>query len=81
VGEGETDPFDGPTENGCFEVFRFRKLATPEDGGRVDDTQTPVEFSTWDIVIHALPGGRWDGRVRERKKECVARYEHVGNTQ
>jgi hypothetical protein len=74
VGERERDPFDGATENGCFEVFRLRKHATLEDGGRVD-TQTPVEFSTWDIVIHALSGGRWDGWVRERSI-CVARYEH-----
>ena len=83
--EGETDPFYGPTEDGCFEVFRLCKLATREDSDRVDDAQTPVEFSTWDIVIHALSGDCWDGWVRERTEAyaggCVMRYEHVGNTQ
>ena len=50
----ETDPFDGPAEDGCFEVFRLCELATLEDSDRVDDAQTAVEFSTWDVVVHAL---------------------------
>ena len=50
----ETDPFDGPAEEGCLEVFRLCKLATLENSDRVDDTQTPVEFSTGNIVVNAL---------------------------
>jgi hypothetical protein len=68
VGEGEADPFDGPTEDGSFKVFRLCELATIEDSDRVDDAQTLVELSTWNIVIHALSGGRWDGWVRETKE-------------
>jgi hypothetical protein len=52
--EEETNPFDGPAEDGCLEVFRVCKLATLEDSDRIDDAQTAVKFSTWDIVIHAL---------------------------
>ena len=52
----KTDPFDGPAEYGCFEVFRLCKLATLEDSDRVDDAQTSVELSTWDIVVHVLSG-------------------------
>jgi hypothetical protein len=51
-----TDPFYEPAENGSFEVFRLCKLVTFEDSDRVDDAQTPVEFSTWDIVVHDLSG-------------------------
>jgi hypothetical protein len=50
----ETDPFYGPAEDGCFEVFRLCELATLEDSDRVDDAQTAVELSTWDVVVHAL---------------------------
>jgi hypothetical protein len=53
---GGTDPFDGPAKGGRLEIFRLCKLATLEDSNRVDDAQTPVEFSTWDIVVHALSG-------------------------
>jgi hypothetical protein len=30
--EEETDPFDGPAEDGRLEVFRVCKIATLEDG-------------------------------------------------
>jgi len=54
--EEETNPFDGPTKDGCLEVFRVCKLATLEDSDRIDNAQTTIKFSTWDIVIHTL---RW----------------------
>ena len=31
AGREETNPFDGPAEDGCLEVFRVCKLATLED--------------------------------------------------
>jgi hypothetical protein len=54
--EKKTDPFDEPAENGSLEVFRLCKLVTLEDSDRVDDAQTPVEFSAWDVVVHDLSG-------------------------
>ena len=63
-GEEETGPFDGPTEECCFEVFRLCKLATLENSHRVDDTQTPVKLSTGNIVVNALS---WSQSGRERK--------------
>jgi len=53
-GKEEADPFDGPAEEGCLEVFRLCKLATLENSDRVDDAQTPVKFSTGNIVVNAL---------------------------
>ena len=52
--EKETDPFDSPAKDGRLEVFRVCELATSEDSDRVDDAQTAVKFSSWDIVVHTL---------------------------
>ena len=74
-GKEETDPFDGPTEECCFEVFRLCKLATLENSHRVDDTQTPVKLSTGNIVVNALSRSQ---SGRERKKSvCVGTHASV----
>lgn len=63
-GHEETNPFDGPAEDGCLGVFRLCKLAALENSDRVDDTQTPVKFSTGNVVVNAL-SRRQSGRQRK----------------
>ena len=51
-------------------------LAILEDSDRVNDAQTMVEVSTWDIVAHTLCWvGQWTGQQRER---CI--YAWVTHT-
>ena len=67
--EEETDPCNEPADDGCLEVFQLCELTTLEDGERVNDAQTPVEYSTqvWDIIIYHLSGR--SGRLRTREKD------------
>jgi len=76
--EREANPFDGPAEDGRLEVFRVCKLAALEDSDRVDDAQTAVEFSTWDIVVHTL---RLAMRTRARVRDICVGYAHISNIQ
>jgi hypothetical protein len=52
----ETHPFNRPAEDGCLEVFRLSKLATFEDGDRVDYAEPSVKFTARDVVVHTLSG-------------------------
>ena len=61
----ETHPFNRPTENGCLEVLRLSKLTALENSDRVDDAQPPVEFTSWDGVVHTLSGDQQEHRIQK----------------